>query len=197
MCGMARGRCQTHSRLANCTLIDCFHLLYVYLTSSVRVSFYQMVSCTQLKWISGSWVACTDKLLVSLPKQFPAISWSTSFSLKEARLMPSLPTPLYLMYVFRVVTSSICCMHVYLTSSVRVSFYQMVSCAQLKWISGGWVACTDKLLVSLPKQFPAISWSTSFSLKEARLMPSLPTPLYLMYVFRVVTSSIWLRKKKL
>lgn len=107
MCGMARGRCQTHSRLANCTLVDCFHLLYVYLTSSVRVSFYQMVSFTQLKWISGRWVACTDKLLVSLPKQFPAISWSTSFSLKEARLVPSLPTPLYLMYVFRVVTSSI------------------------------------------------------------------------------------------
>ena len=53
MCGMARGRCQTHSHLANCTLVDCFHLLYVYLTSSVRVSFYQMVSFTQLKWISG------------------------------------------------------------------------------------------------------------------------------------------------
>lgn len=107
MCGMARGRCQTHSHLANCTLVDCFHLLYVYLTSSVRVSFYQMVSFTQLKWISGRWVACTDKLLVSLPKQFPAISWSTSFSLKEARLMPSLPIPLYLVYVFSVVTSSI------------------------------------------------------------------------------------------
>ena len=36
-------RCWTHTHLANCTLIDCFHPLYVYLTLFVGVSFHRMV----------------------------------------------------------------------------------------------------------------------------------------------------------